>query len=43
MNVHVDCPDHGDQTVTGISGDLRSVSLSCGCVLIDGHYEGDRP
>ena len=28
-----DCPEHGSQQVTGISGDLKSVSLACGAVL----------
>ena len=28
-----DCPDHGRQEVTGISGDLKSVNLACGAVL----------
>lgn len=30
---HWDCPDHGDQQVTGISGDLTEVYLDCGAVL----------
>lgn len=30
---HHTCPNHGDQVVTGISGDLLTVYLACGAVL----------
>ena len=30
---HLVCPDHGDQVVTGISGDLLEVYLACGAVV----------
>ena len=33
MTVYRPCPEHGEQEVTGISGDLGTVFLACGAVV----------
>jgi hypothetical protein len=35
-SIHMLCPEHGDQQVTGISGDLLVVTLACGANLTSG-------